>query len=157
MTWHKTKATVHPADSVQSFWVMGDQVAVRAKLAGTALNVIDVTVPPGSGTPPHTHPSAEIFRILEGTLTMWTVIDGVAQEYEVEPGDVVTIPGNAPHGYRNAGPVPAMFMAIVDDEMIAFFEEAASKDAPSGPPTADMINRVIELTGRHGIQILQAA
>ncbi|MER9879111.1 cupin domain-containing protein [Mesorhizobium sp. M0118] len=70
MTWHKTKATVHPADSVQGFWVMGDQVAVRAKLAGTALNVIDVTVPPGSGTPPHTHPSAEIFRILEGTLTI---------------------------------------------------------------------------------------
>ncbi|WP_245525702.1 cupin domain-containing protein [Mesorhizobium sp. M00.F.Ca.ET.216.01.1.1] len=157
MTWHKTKAMVHPAVSARGFWVMGDQVTVRAKLVGTALNVIDVTVPPGSGTPPHTHSSAEIFRILEGTLTIWTMIDGVAREYEAEPGDVVTIPGDAPHGYRNAGSVSATFMAIVDDDMIAFFEEAASKDAPSGPPTAEMVSRVIELTGRHGIQILQAA
>lgn len=136
---------------------MGDQVAMRAKLVGTALNVIDVTVPPASGTPPHTHPSAEIFRVLEGILTIWTMIDGVASEYEARPGDVVTIPGNAPHGYRNAGSAPVMFTAIVDDEMIAFFEEAASKDAPSGPPTAEMISRIMELTGRHGIRILQAA
>lgn len=157
MTTRKAAATIHPAVSARSFWVMGDQVSVRAKLDGTALNVIDVMVPPGSGTPPHTHPSAEIFRVLDGTLTIWTAIDGVPGEHEAGPGDVVTIPGSAPHGYRNAGSGPVMFTAIVDDEMIAFFEEAASKNAPSGPPTTDMVNRIMELTGRHGIRILQAA
>lgn len=157
MTMHRTATTIHPAISAPSFWVMGDQVSMRAKLGGTALNVIDVTVPPGSYTPPHTHPSAEIFRVLHGTLTIWTVIDGEPCEHEAGPGDVVTIPASAPHGYRNAGSGPVIFTAIVDDEMIAFFEEAASKNAPSGPPTDDMVDRITELTRRHGIRILQAA
>lgn len=157
MTSHDTAPMVHPAASAPSFWVMGDQVTVRAKLHGTALNVIDVRVPPGSGVPPHTHASAEIFRVLEGTLTIWRMIDGVAGEHEARPGDVVTIPGNAPHGYRNIGSGSCVFTAIVDDEMVAFFEEAASRQAPSGPPTADVVRHIMELSGRHGIQILQAA
>jgi quercetin dioxygenase-like cupin family protein len=157
MVLEKAAARLHAAGSGNSFWVMNDCVTVRAKLDGTPLNVIDVMVPPGCGTPPHTHRSVEIFRILEGSLTIWSMIDGVASEYEAGPGDVVTIPENAPHGYRNAASRPVIFTAIVDDQMIAFFEEVASKEAPSGPPSADMINRLMELTGRHKIQVLEAA
>jgi hypothetical protein len=48
-------------------------------------------------------------------------------------------------------------MSIVDDEMIAFFEAAASNEAPKGPPTPEAIGRIMSLTASHGINILQAA
>ncbi|MBO9628954.1 MAG: cupin domain-containing protein [Shinella sp.] len=150
-------ATVHPLKEAESFWVMGDRVAKRGKLEGTAFNVIDVIVPPGSGTPPHTHASPEIFRILEGSVRIWSMVNGVDGETEAFPGDVVMIPAHAPHGYRNTGAAPALMMSIVDDRMMGFFEAAAASEAPSGPPTPEMIGRVMSLTATHGINILQAA
>ena len=157
MTREMTAVELHAKEYANGFWVAGDRVTVRAKLDGTTLNVIDVMVPPGSGTPPHAHRSAEIFRVLEGSLTIWSMVGGVAREHAAGPGDVVTIPANVPHGYRNASAKPALFTAIVEDQMIAFFTEAAAKEAPSGPPTAEMISRLVELTERHQIQLLQAA
>lgn len=150
-------AAIHASENASDFWVAGDRVTVRAKLDGTTLNVIDIMVPPGSGTPPHTHRSVEIFRVLEGSLMIWAVIDGVSREHEAGPGDVVTIPSNAPHCYRNASAKPVLFTAIVEDQMVAFFKEAAAKDAPSGPPAAEMISRILKLAARHQIQLLQAA
>ncbi|TCV72649.1 cupin domain-containing protein [Neorhizobium sp. S3-V5DH] len=150
-------ARVHPAASAGVFWVMGDQVMKRGKLEGTGFNVIDVLVPPGSGTPPHMHASPEIFRILEGTLTIWSMVEGGPAEVEAVAGDVVTIPAHAPHAYRNSSSEPAIMMAIVDDGMMGFFEAAASHEPPAGPPTPEVIERTMALTETHGIHILQAA
>lgn len=150
-------AKVHPAASAGKFWVMGDEIMKRGKLEGTGFNVIDVMVPPGSGTPPHSHASPEIFRILQGTMTIWSLIDGQPAEIEAVPGDVVTIPAHAQHAYRNASSAPALMMSIVDDRMMEFFEAAASDEPPAGPPTPEAIERIMALTVTHGIHILQAA
>lgn len=147
----------HPATDGRPVWVMGDQVVLRAKLDGTSWNVVDVIVPPGSGTPPHSHRSPEIFRILEGRLTIWTMNDGEPHEFEAATGDLVTIPANTPHGYGNPGPTPAVIMAVLDDQMVRFFEAAASKEKPSGPPSPELIERIMRLTTEHGITVLQAA
>jgi len=152
-----SSAKVHPLATADTFWVMGDQVRKRGKLEGTAFNVIDVIIPSGSGTPPHTHASTEIFRILEGTVRIWSMIGGKPVETDAVAGDVVTIPAHAPHAYQNISPVPAVMMSIVDDDMIAFFEAAASNEAPKGPPTPEAIGRIMSLTATHGINILQAA
>lgn len=150
-------ATVHTAAATNTFWVLGDQVSIRGNLEGTPLNIVDVMVPPGSGTPPHFHASAEIFRILEGSVRIWRMVDGKPDETDAKAGDVVTIAANAPHGYQNVSGAPARMMAIVDDQMLGFFLAAASTDAPSGPPTADAIGRIMSLTASHGISMLDAA
>ncbi len=142
---------------VRDFWVMSDRLSLRGKLPGTALNVLDVTVSPGGGTPPHSHASAEIFRILSGELTIWTMADGCPTEYVATAGDVVTIPAHAPHGYRNNGTGPATMMAILDDDMIAFFEDVASHRAPAGPPSPEVIERLMRATEVHGITMLKVA
>ena len=85
------------------------------------------------------------------------MVDGKPVETDAVAGDVVTIPAHAPHAYQNASPVQAVMMSIVDDEMIAFFEAAASNEAPKGPPTPEAIGRIMSLTASHGINILQAA
>ncbi len=148
---------VRPASASSSFWVLGDQLSIRGNVDGTPLNVVDVTVLPGSGTPPHSHASAEIFRILEGTIRIWSMVDGAPIETDATAGDVVTIAPHAPHGYRNATTEPAKLMAIVDDQMVAFFRDAASDQAPEGPPTPEVIGRIMALTARHGITMLDAA
>lgn len=148
---------VNSVADARSFWVMGDQVSLRGKVEGAPLNIVDVTVPPGSGTPPHSHASAEIFRILEGTIRVWHMVNGVPTETDATAGDVVTMAAHAPHGYRNATDRPARLMAIVDDEMVAFFRDAASDHAPEGPPTPELIAQLMDLTARHGITMLAAA
>jgi quercetin dioxygenase-like cupin family protein len=153
----ENSAKVHPLAGACTFWVIGDQVRKRGKLDGTALNVIDVVVPPGSGTPPHTHASPEIFRILEGTVRIWTIVGGTPVETDAAAGDVVTISAHAPHAYQNVSPVPAVMMSIVDDGMIAFFDAAASVEAPNGPPTPETIGRIMSLAASHGIEILETA
>jgi quercetin dioxygenase-like cupin family protein len=148
--------TTHHASSAESFWVVGDRVSLRGQLAGTDLHAIDVEVPPGSGTPPHTHAYAEIFRVLRGTLRIWSLVDGVPQDVDAGPGDVITIPAHAPHGYRNAGTEAAVFMAIVDGQAIRFFRAMASSEPVIGPPGPDVVNRIMALTAAHGVEMLAA-
>ncbi|MDE1990904.1 MAG: cupin domain-containing protein [Rhizobiaceae bacterium] len=157
MNSSNSSAKVHPAASARTFWVMGDQVSKRGKLDGTEFNIVDVMIPPGSGTPPHTHASPEIFRILQGTVRIWSLSDGKPVETDAVAGDVVTIPAHAPHAYRNVSPLPALMMSVVDDQMVGFFEAAASDEPLAGPPTPEAIGRIVALTATHGINVLQAA
>lgn len=146
--------TTHRVAGAESFWVVGDKVSLRGQLAGTDLHVIDVEVPPGSGTPPHTHTYAEIFRVLKGTLRIWSLVNGAPQEIDAAPGDVITIPADAPHAYRNAGAEPALFTAIVDGQAIRFFRAMASNEPVIGPPSPDVINRIMAVTAEHGVKML---
>ena len=145
---------VHEAGSGRIIAVLGEQVQVRARLAGTRLNIVDVTVPPGSGTPLHSHASTEIYRILSGRLQISFQRGEKVSEVEAMAGDVVTMPAHAAHAYRNASAEPAHFMAIVDDHMLAFFDEAAALQAPAGPPSPELVGRVMELTEAHGIAMM---
>lgn len=146
--------TTHWVSSAESFWVVGDKVSLRGQLAGTDLHVIDVEVPPGSGTPPHAHSYAEIFRVLQGTLRIWSLVNGTPQEVDAAPGDVITIPAQAPHAYRNAGTEPAIFTAIVDGQAIRFFRAMASSEPVVGPPTPDVIKRIMAVTAEHSVTML---
>jgi quercetin dioxygenase-like cupin family protein len=119
---------------------------------------VDVTVPPGSGVPPHRHASAETFLVLSGRLTVARAAAGGAfEEIEAGPGDMIAIPADTPHGYHNAGPEPVVFMAVVDPALAAFFEAAAAPERPSGPPTPEAISRIMALAEAHGIRMLQPA
>ena len=63
--------------------------------------VLAVTMPSGAGVPVHQHPQQEAFFILEGQAEFAVENgDGLARK-EVNPGDVVNIPPDAIHGFRN--------------------------------------------------------
>jgi quercetin dioxygenase-like cupin family protein len=56
------------------------------------------TFPPGTFVPPHIHPSQDEFIYLfEGRLDL--VLDG--KEFVAQPGDVIRLPMNIPHGIFN--------------------------------------------------------
>ncbi|UCF91277.1 MAG: cupin domain-containing protein [Desulfobacterales bacterium] len=61
---------------------------------------------PNSLFAPHVHPNEQIGICIEGEAIF--TIDG--KDYLVRKGDVYNIPANVPHGERNEGATPAVFM-----------------------------------------------
>ena len=59
--------------------------------------LIDMHVPPGGGPPPHRHDFEESFTVLEGEIE--ATFRGLKQT--IRTGQVINIPANAPHQFRN--------------------------------------------------------
>jgi len=59
--------------------------------------LIDMTIPPGGGPPPHRHDFEESFTLLEGKITL--TFRG--EKLDAKAGETVNIPSNAPHSFVN--------------------------------------------------------
>lgn len=75
---------------------------VGADHGGAGVCVIFVDAPPGAGPSVHKHPYEEVFIPLEGEATF--VADG--DEVVARPGDIVIVPRDVPHAFKNSGEVP---------------------------------------------------
>ncbi|MBL4929493.1 cupin domain-containing protein [Fuscibacter oryzae] len=151
-------ASVTTLSDAPSVWVIGDHVRFMGDVDGANLSVVDVTVMPGSGTPPHRHASPEIFRVTEGEVTFGIFGDGPPRMITAGVGTVVTVPSWLGHNYSNQSGKPARFAAVLEHEMVDFFKDAGSDVMPPpGPPSNEMIGRIVAACQRHGIQMLEAA
>jgi len=131
-----------------------------AKVSGAdtdgAYSLAEVTVLPGCGTPLHRHRPAETFYVLEGRFA---IARGDHSELIAEAGDTVHIPGDEPHGYRNAGSQTGRFLVVLaPSDLDAFFEElgtaapGATEPAPlTGPPDFERLGAV---TAKHNVEML---
>lgn len=150
-------ATSVTPDQAPTLWLIGDRLRFMGEVSGGTLGVVDVLVAPGSGTPPHRHPSPEVFLVAEGEVTFGLFDGGAPQSIVAGPGTVVTIPSGLGHNYTNRSAAPARFSAVVDIEMLRFFEDAGTPDMPPpGPPSEAMIGRLLAACARHGIEIIPA-
>jgi len=151
-----TEQVAHP-ETARSLWVLGDQVRMMGDLAEDRLGVVDVTVQPGAGTPPHRHASPEIFLVTEGAVTFGIFGEGAPRWINAEPGAVVSIPSWLGHNYSNRSAEAARFTAIVHSEMLRFFEDVGSPDRPlPGPPSSETIDTLMAACARHRIGVLTA-
>jgi quercetin dioxygenase-like cupin family protein len=102
------------AGSGEALDVVGDLLVLRTKPTQEApMLVVEATVMPGGGPPPHTHAAEELFLVREGRLAFVTGEPGV--ECVAGPGDVIHVPGGRPHAYRNVGSEPARMLVVFDD------------------------------------------
>lgn len=78
--------------------------------AGTSrdLCIIEVVVPPGSGTGVHAHAGDEHHVILDGR---WRMIQG-DHEVELGPGDYLAWDPSVPHDVQNVGDAPGRMLVI---------------------------------------------
>ena len=67
-------------------------------------------IQPGGKIGVHDHPEEHHIYILEGK---GIIIDDKGDEIEGENGDVLYVPPNEPHGYRNDGPTPFTFLCVI--------------------------------------------
>jgi len=148
--------TITTPATASTVWVIRDRITFLGAVPGTDLALLEVEVPPGSGTPPHTHASPEVFRVLRGELTFGIFADTPPREVAAGAGTVVTIPPHAPHNYRNATDQPATVFVVVDRTMVDFFRDLGRREAPAGgPPSEAEIDGVLAACARHQISLLQ--
>ncbi|KEC71029.1 UNVERIFIED_ORG: quercetin dioxygenase-like cupin family protein [Rhizobium esperanzae] len=143
-------------ESAEALWVIRDKVQFMGEVPEMGLSVLEVTVPPGSGTPPHKHQSIEIFRVVSGEIT-FTLFDAAPPTQIVaHAGDVLTLRSYQPHNYVNTGTLPAQMLSIVENSMSRFFRDLGHTEVPpAGPPSNEEIEAVMAACQRHGIEILQ--
>ena len=100
--------------------------------------------PPGTGVPPHVHPTQdEHIYILEGVFTLY--LDG--QWEKAGPGDTVRMPMNLPHAYYNRGDVPArgLFWVSPAGRLAQLFDELHNLTDPA---------EVVRLSALHDVNFL---
>jgi mannose-6-phosphate isomerase-like protein (cupin superfamily)/rhodanese-related sulfurtransferase len=76
--------------------------------AGVDVSMFMVRTPPGRAVELHVHPYAETFLLLEGR-GRWTSGDEVV---ELEPEQMLVVPPDTPHGFRNIGDVPLLVVSM---------------------------------------------
>jgi quercetin dioxygenase-like cupin family protein len=79
---------------------------IARELVGADFDVgvctIFVDAPPGRGPSLHRHPYEEIIIVTEGEATFF----GASAKCVVRGGEVVIVPANEPHGFKNTGDGP---------------------------------------------------
>lgn len=76
--------------------------------AGLDVSIFVVRTPPGGAVDLHIHPHSETFVLLEGR-GRWTAGDVVT---ELVPNQLLVVPANTPHGFRNIGDVPLLVVSV---------------------------------------------
>jgi quercetin dioxygenase-like cupin family protein len=82
--------------------------------AGVGISMFIVRTPPGGAVELHTHPYPETFLLLEG-LGRWTAGDQVV---ELQPNQMLVVPPDTAHGFRNTGDQPLLVVSVHEAETI---------------------------------------
>lgn len=99
------------SDRTVEVWREGVETSVYASAPnGSAqLVVFEQECVPGVGAPAHVHVVEEVLRVISGEAEVF-----VGDEREsLGPGDAVTIPAGAVHGFTNTGPGLLRVLAIL--------------------------------------------
>ena len=143
------------AGAGDAVWVVGDTYAVKA--SGGSLGLLEASIPPGSGPPPHRHTHEdEAFYLLAGTLE----INADQETVHAAAGDFVYLPRGILHSFTNLGVDTARALILITPGGFErFFQEVgapalAGTQAP--PPDAAELEHVLEVAPRYGVHILAA-
>jgi mannose-6-phosphate isomerase-like protein (cupin superfamily) len=136
--------------------MVGDTYTIKAsaQITGGAYGLVEASVPPGSGPPPHVHTREdEAFYILDGQLEFTageqTVLAGA--------GDFVYLPRGEMHRFTNPGIFPARaLMLLSPGGFEGFFRDAGVPARPGEPaPPFDPADapRIASISARFGGEI----
>ncbi len=140
-----------------SVWVVGDLYTIKASGAetGGAFTLIEVSVPPGSGPPPHVHHREdEAFYVIEGEFEVH-VDDNVLT---ARPGDWVTLAKESLHSFRNIGESVGRMLILatpagLDDFFLEAGRVATDTSLDAAIVTPEDKQRLIDISPKYGIDI----
>ena len=137
-------------------WMVGDTYTVKASAASTggALGLVEASIPPGSGPPPHRHTREdEALYLLAGSLEIRADQDIV----HATAGDFVFLPRGTAHSFRNMGVDAARALIIITPAGFeGFFADGgapAQPAAPAPPPGPAELARVLAAAPRYGVEL----
>lgn len=150
-------ATIRPASEGTRVAVVGDLYRYLATGDETdgKYAMIDATVPPGGGPPPHVHSrEEESFFVLEGEITFRledeTIVAG--------PNTFLNMPIGSLHSFKNESDMPArMLITVAPAGLEKMFLEVGkvltSPNEQPQPPTEEEIHKLLEVAPSYGIEI----
>ena len=116
------------------------------------------TVPPQCMVPPHQHVEQEAFFVLEGTAEFAALADGTLQWSPVKAGQMINIPSDSVHGFRNVSDRNVQCLITAHPAIENFFLEAGTPmPSEPAPPTMAEIERVLQIARKHGQHFLPPA
>jgi quercetin dioxygenase-like cupin family protein len=111
------------------------------------------TIPPGVSIPLHSHADPETFVLLSGTVEGLVCRQEDFEWLALHPDDVLHVPPNARHAWRNNGRAPATMLIISTATMGRFFQEVGMLRRPGAPPrvpSSDDLQRFMRTSARYG-------
>ena len=136
----------HPTEGAR-LRVVGDLVRIlaSAKQTGGEYEIFELEGPEGSGPPPHAHPWAEAYVVLDGEADVF-IEDA---RLDATPGCFFHIPAGTTHGYRIRSQ-SAKFVVITSPSGASdFFTEL---DAETAGSCEDM-GKVMAVARKHGFRV----
>ncbi|MET7622645.1 cupin domain-containing protein [Streptomyces sp. NPDC005408] len=149
-----SNAHVRHSGAGQAFWMLNGLYEVKASSEETngAMTVMEMTVPVGSGPPPHTHSGTESVYVIEGTLryhiagetveggpgSFFHILEGTLERFEPTSTARILVtytPGGIEKFFAEAG------------------EPAQRRELPPPSDTLPDVDRLIEIGKRHGLQM----
>jgi quercetin dioxygenase-like cupin family protein len=157
----QSQVTYVPAGAGQAYKSPIDQVTIllTGEQTGGAIFMAEAIVPPGCGNPPHIHArESETFYVQQGTLN----IQVGDKTLNALPGDVVRLPRNVVHSFKNTGNVNARVLVVAEPAGLEqCFEEAFYPDSDwpdAMPPMNDaFMARIITAAQKCGLTFLPPA
>ena len=150
------ETVVRPKGDGDAIWMLGGLYEVKASGEETEgqATIMEMTIPPGMGPPPHTHPGGESVYVLEGTLTYH--IDG--QQHEGRPGTFFYVPAGTVENFEPTGDSNLRILVTytpggVDQFFREAGEPAQSHELPPPPSEPPDLERLIEIGNRYGMEI----
>ncbi len=152
----KNGSVARQKGEAQAFWMLGGlyEVKVASEETNGAMTVMELTIPPGLGPPPHTHPGTETVYVLDGTLRYHIgddVVDG-------GPGSVFHIPAGIVENFEPTGDTPLrVLVTYAPGGIEQFFAEAGEvAKSPHLPPPDESppdLERIAAIGARYGMDI----
>jgi quercetin dioxygenase-like cupin family protein len=140
----------------RAFWMLGGiyELLVSAEETDGEATVMRMTVAPGTGPPPHTHPGAETVYVLSGTLQYFIGDD----KFDGVPGSVFRIPAGVVEHFEATGDTNLQVLVTYTPGGIENFfaeagEPAQTRELPPPSDTPPDLARIAEIGSRYGMDI----
>jgi quercetin dioxygenase-like cupin family protein len=148
--------TYVPSGAGTAYWVTGEErVTIMLRSADThgAYAVVELTISPGAGQPPHIHHTMEeTFYLLDGAVEF--VTDSAATTAAV--GSLVRIPRGALRSFRNVGADPARILVFfLPGGFEGFLEEMGQPVTDASPRHAGQpdMEKLVATAAKYGCEI----
>jgi quercetin dioxygenase-like cupin family protein len=115
--------------------------------------ILKGTIAPGTSVPFHSHDIPEVFFILSGNIEVLLDDGGSLRWIEARAGDLIEMPSNAKHAFRNKSRNPVSTLVFTTSRHGRYFQEIG-RPVVSGesvqPPTPDEIEHFRKIAERYG-------